>query len=121
MAFKLLKLCQTGIGYSILLACSSSAQADPAPAAVLELPAQWSTTTKGCKVWNPKPQPEETVEWTGPCVDGYADGEGSLRWYKSGILKGDYPLALPLLYLLRLSCGGVPCRATAVIACGADM
>ena len=25
-----------------------------------------------------------TVNWSGPCVDGYANGEGVLQWYKKG-------------------------------------
>jgi hypothetical protein len=24
----------------------------------------------GCKVWNPHPQPDETVNWSGGCVNG---------------------------------------------------
>lgn len=35
----------------------------------------------GCKVWNPNPQPNETVTWTGACLDGFADGMGVLTWY----------------------------------------
>jgi hypothetical protein len=36
----------------------------------------------GCKVWNPHPLPEETVSWSGACVDGLAHGPGSLRWLR---------------------------------------
>lgn len=39
-----------------------------------------SDATSGCKVWNPHPQPNETVAWTGACVDGLAHGPGSLQW-----------------------------------------
>ena len=34
----------------------------------------------GCWVWNPNPQQEETVRWTGPCAEGPAQGEGLLAW-----------------------------------------
>jgi hypothetical protein len=39
---------------------------------------------KGCKVSNPSPKPNETVEWSGDCLDGYADGKGVLQWYLDG-------------------------------------
>jgi hypothetical protein len=34
----------------------------------------------GCKVWNPHPQPNETVSWSGNCVNGLAQGPGALQW-----------------------------------------
>jgi hypothetical protein len=34
----------------------------------------------GCKVWNPHPQPGETAEWSGACVNGLAQGHGILQW-----------------------------------------
>ena len=34
----------------------------------------------GCKVWNPHPRPNETVNWSGACVNGLAQGSGSLQW-----------------------------------------
>ena len=45
----------------------------------------WITTTnKPCKVWNPEPQPNESVTWSGPCKDGFASGQGILRWTENG-------------------------------------
>ena len=38
----------------------------------------------GCKVWNPAPEPNESVTWSGPCVKGFADGLGVEQWYKNG-------------------------------------
>jgi hypothetical protein len=38
----------------------------------------------GCKVWNPHPQPGETVAWSGPCLSGLAEGAGRLRWLRDG-------------------------------------
>jgi hypothetical protein len=34
----------------------------------------------GCQVWNPYPQPNESVQWDGPCVNGYAAGDARLTW-----------------------------------------
>src|ERR1700682_5638619 len=36
----------------------------------------------GCKVWNPHPQPNEAVSWSGACVNGLAQGSGNLQWLK---------------------------------------
>ncbi len=45
----------------------------------------WITTTnKPCKVWNPQPQPDESVTWSGPCKDGFASGKGILLWTENG-------------------------------------
>lgn len=45
----------------------------------------WIITDKGCKVWNPSPQPNESVTWSGECVDGKAHGNGILQWYQNRI------------------------------------
>ena len=34
----------------------------------------------GCYIWNPNPQPEETVTWSGSCVDGRVSGMGRAVW-----------------------------------------
>ena len=34
----------------------------------------------GCSVWNPGLQPGATVTWTAACVDGVAQGTGTLTW-----------------------------------------
>ena len=42
----------------------------------------WMEVTKqpGCYVWNPNPQPDETVTWSGECAGGLAQGEGTRKW-----------------------------------------
>ena len=48
-------------------------------------------TINGCKVWNKAPQPNETMKWTGACLNGFADGKGELSWLYDGkisIYKG---------------------------------
>lgn len=41
-------------------------------------------SASGCKVFNPHPTAGETVSWTGECVNGLAQGRGSLRWFRGG-------------------------------------
>jgi hypothetical protein len=36
----------------------------------------------GCQVWNPNPQLEETVAWSGSCANGRAEGHGTVHWLK---------------------------------------
>jgi len=46
----------------------------------------WMTDKKtGCKFWNPKPRLNESISWSGECVNGKAHGIGILRWYINGI------------------------------------
>ena len=45
---------------------------------------------KGCKVSNPAPKPNESVKWSGNCVEGYADGKGVLQWYVDGVPSTRY-------------------------------
>ncbi len=33
-----------------------------------------------CVVWNPYPQEQETVTWSGACANGKAQGRGTLVW-----------------------------------------
>ena len=41
----------------------------------------WVADAKsGCQVWNPNPQLEETVAWSGSCANGRAEGHGTVRW-----------------------------------------
>ena len=45
----------------------------------------WITATnKPCKIWNPQPEPNESVTWSGPCKDGFASGKGTLFWTEDG-------------------------------------
>ena len=49
-------------------------------------PPAWIADAKtGCKVWNPAPEPHETIHWSGSCSkDGYAQGKGTLEWTENG-------------------------------------
>jgi len=37
----------------------------------------------GCKVWNPHPQSNESVKWSGSCANGFAQGRGNLQWLRN--------------------------------------
>jgi len=48
-------------------------------------PAGWIADARtGCKLWNPYPQPRETVKWDGPCKGGIANGPGVAQWLQDG-------------------------------------
>ena len=44
----------------------------------------WAADPNGCKVWSARPAMKEAVEWSGACVDGFAEGKGTLRWTVNG-------------------------------------
>ena len=44
----------------------------------------------GCQVYNPMPQKDETITWSGKCRDGYAHGKGILDWFIDGRLEERY-------------------------------
>jgi hypothetical protein len=49
-------------------------------------PGDWAidiSTT--CRVWNPHPQLNETVKWSGACVNGFAQGVGSVHWLRNNV------------------------------------
>jgi hypothetical protein len=63
----------------LLVGASLPAAADPAPAG------GWIAYSRtGCRAWNPNPQPEETIAWSGGCENGVLQGNGVLQWYKEG-------------------------------------
>ena len=68
------------------------ALANPAMAQLDNSPKpDWITVTnQPCKVWNPRPIPNESVTWSGECKDGYASGQGTLRWTVDGQLDAVY-------------------------------
>ena len=45
----------------------------------------WMETANhpGCYLWNPYPQDDEAVRWSGECADGYANGRGETTWYQN--------------------------------------
>ena len=78
------------VALALLLPTTALAQNAPP-----SLPPGWITTSnQSCKVWNPEPQPKETVTWSGGCKDGLAVGQGKLEWFVDGkpdaIFEGVY-------------------------------
>ncbi len=51
---------------------------------------QWIADQNGCKVANPMPQPNESISWTGPCMEGFADGDGVLTFSVDGTPNSRY-------------------------------
>ena len=59
------------------------------PAAGEDLKPGWiADKHTGCFVWNPYPQPNESITWSGRCPMGLATGSGVLQWIEDG--KPDY-------------------------------
>ena len=52
---------------------------------------KWFPTDKiNCLVWNPAPQPLETVKWSGECNNGKVNGIGILSWSIGDKYIGEY-------------------------------
>lgn len=66
----------------LLLSAWLSSYATPSQAA--EVGAFVVDPDAGCKIWNPHPVAGETAKWTGACVNGLAQGAGSLQWLRDG-------------------------------------
>jgi len=41
----------------------------------------------GCLVWNPNPKPDEKIIWSGACENGYANGEGTLKYISNTVTE----------------------------------
>ena len=54
----------------------------PVLAQSVDLKPGWITdNSNDCQIWNPYPQPDETVSWSGACSKGLASGYGVLQWF----------------------------------------
>ena len=51
----------------------------------------WLADAKsGCQVWDPNPQLDESISWSGACANGHAEGPGTARWLKgAGAIETD--------------------------------
>lgn len=54
-----------------------------APAAA-QTPGWIADARTGCKVWNARPYPGDTIFWNGSCSNGLAQGPGVLQWLVNG-------------------------------------
>jgi hypothetical protein len=46
--------------------------------------------TTGCRVWSLNPVPNESINWSGRCANGLAQGQGVSQWIKEGKPNGRY-------------------------------
>jgi hypothetical protein len=68
--------CVRLMGPAVLTLLLAVATAAPARAG------EWTAdSSAGCRVWNPHPQPDETVRWSGACLNGLAHGHGAAQWF----------------------------------------
>jgi hypothetical protein len=77
-------IASAAITLTCAIAVSNSAQAGT-----------WVTDDKsGCQVWDPNPQIDEVVVWSGKCSSGRAEGPGIAQWLKGKMVtetdKGDW-------------------------------
>ncbi len=72
-------LCAIAFAVVLSISARSLAQAEN------QAPPAWIADPKtGCKIWNPAPQPHESIHWSGHCKDGLAQGKGTLQWVENG-------------------------------------
>ena len=79
--------------FAILVFSTSTAIAhhhDVKPTHVNDHDTTTITDESGCKVYNPMPQQGESISWDGACLKGFADGEGTLKWFINCELKEHY-------------------------------
>ena len=75
--------------FSIGLLCAvmaSHASAQEIPSA--DSPYWIADEATGCLAANPSPVPNESITWSGACVNGLIEGEGVLTWYEGESLLG---------------------------------
>ena len=71
-------------GASMTIAFVSIAFLTTAHAAEPKAPGWIIAKNHACKIWNPEPQPNESVTWSGDCKGGFASGKGVLKWTVNG-------------------------------------
>jgi hypothetical protein len=64
---------------SAALLCHSAVDAQP-----LQPGSFVADPKSGCKIWNPHPEANESVIWSGACASGFAEGAGNLQWLHDG-------------------------------------
>lgn len=67
---------------------SETTQAKKTPPAKVQTATYFVSTNNNCKVYNPHPREDETLTWSGKCLNGYAEGEGVVSWFESGTSTG---------------------------------
>jgi MORN repeat protein len=71
------RVCEKGV-------CSSPASKET-PATAPTPGGNWIADQRSqCRVWDPSPQPQESILWSGACKNGLAHGPGTLEWFTDG-------------------------------------
>jgi hypothetical protein len=70
----------------LLQACATTEQ--PGDYYVYDNPDAWWLATNGCKVNKYYLPDAVSVQWSGPCINGFAIGQGELRWVESDGTEG---------------------------------
>jgi MORN repeat len=71
-----------GIAAQLCATLLTATAATAAPAAT----SHWGADAhSGCRVWDPHPQPNQSLTWSGACSNGVAEGRGILQWLKDGV------------------------------------
>jgi hypothetical protein len=70
-----------------LAAGDAAAQENRAPA---KLPGFVTDSRTGCRVWNNWPDAVDGVTWDGPCVQGLAQGQGTVQWFAGLVASTRY-------------------------------
>lgn len=70
-----------------LVACNRKSS-HPVPVVPVAAEDQWISDDHGCKISKAFRKSDETVEWSGLCKSGFAEGNGVVRWLTDGREKG---------------------------------
>ena len=67
---------------AIMVAAFATAAQAGAPAWVVD-------QNTGCQIWDTNPQPNESISWSGACVNGAAQGKGVVQWPSGQRYEGE--------------------------------
>lgn len=79
---------RTGLAFLALIgvALDGTQALAQSAAGAAPLPSTWMADARtGCKVWDPQPEPQESVRWSGGCQGGFASGPGVTEWLEHGL------------------------------------
>ena len=76
-----------GLGLILFTAISIQSQEGEGPS---EKGVWLKDPISGCSIWNSAPKGNETISWSGACLDGMASGYGVLVWLEDGKIVGRF-------------------------------
>ncbi len=75
-------ICRNSLMIAAILCAGIASNAYAQDALSAEDPYWIADKATGCLAANPSPVPNETIVWSGACVNGLIEGEGVLTWYE---------------------------------------